>query len=116
MDITQEKVGGVVAAVLKGRVDAGTSKAVEDALLKLIDGGERRLVVDLAAVDYISSVGLRVLIVAARRLKPLQGTVAVCSLQPAIKQIFEIAGFTAIFKIYATRGEAFAALEGHAAV
>ena len=112
MEITQEKVGSVMAVALTGRVDAGTSKAVEDALLKLIDGGERRLVVDLAAVDYISSVGLRVLILAAKRLKPLKGTVAPCSLQPAIRQIFEIAGFTTIFTIYGSRSEAITALEG----
>ena len=110
MDIKQEKVGNVVAVVLKGRVDAATSKTVEDALLNLIDGGERKFVIDLAGVDYISSVGLRVLILAAKRLKPLQGAVTVCSLQPQIRQVFDIAGFTTIFKIYANQGEAAAAM------
>jgi anti-anti-sigma factor len=110
MEITQEKIGTITTVTLKGRMDAGTSKSVEDHLLKLIDGGEHRLVVDFAQLDYISSVGLRVLILASKKVKPLQGSIVVCALQPTIKQVFEVAGFTTIFKVYPTRDDAVAGL------
>lgn len=110
MEITQEQIGTITVVALKGRLDAGTSKGVEDALLKLIDEGAHRMTVDMAQLDYISSVGLRVLILAAKRVKPLAGTIVVCALQPTIKQVFEVAGFTSIFKVYATRDEAVTAL------
>ena len=110
MEITQERGGSFTAVALKGRMDAGTSKSVEDYLMKLIDGGEHRLLVDFAQLEYISSVGLRVLILAAKKVKPLQGSVVVCALQPTIKQVFEVAGFTTIFKVYSTRADAIAGL------
>jgi anti-anti-sigma factor len=110
MDIQNHKTGAVIVVALKGRMDAGTSKAVEDHLLKLIEGGERKLVVDFAQLDYISSVGLRVLILAQKKSKPLGGIVGVCSLQPAIKQVFDVAGFTQLFKVFPSRDEAVAGM------
>ena len=110
MDITNHKLGTVTTVALRGRWDAATSKAVEDHIMQLIDSGDRKLVIDLAHVEYISSVGLRVLILAAKRVKPMQGTVVVCALKPAIKNVFEVAGFTSLFKEYGTRDEAVAGL------
>jgi anti-anti-sigma factor len=106
MDIVEGKEGGVMTVALKGRLDALTSKGVEERLLQLIDAGERHMVMDLSQLDYISSVGLRVLILVAKRLKQLDGKVVVCALQEPIQQVFEISGFTHIFPIYATRAEA----------
>jgi anti-anti-sigma factor len=111
MQISEEKLGMVLAVALQGRLDAATSKGVEDRLLSLIESGESRLVVDLAKLDYISSVGLRVLMLAAKRLRAAEGAIAVCALQPSVAQVFEIAGFTTIFRIFPNRGAAVAAIE-----
>jgi stage II sporulation protein AA (anti-sigma F factor antagonist) len=106
MEIVEEKLGTVLAVALRGRLDAQTSKAVEDRLLSLIESGEVRLVVDLEQLHYISSVGLRVLLLAAKRLRTANGAIAVCALQPTVQQVFEIAGFTGIFRIFPTRDAA----------
>jgi anti-anti-sigma factor len=103
MQISQEKVTDFVTISLKGRLDASTSKTVEDYLLKQIDGGERVLVIDLAGLDYISSVGLRVFMMAAKRLRGVQGKIVVCSLQTPIRQIFDIAGFQHVLPIFNDR-------------
>lgn len=103
MQISEDKNGDVLTVGLKGRLDAATSKTVEEFLLKKIDAGEKHLVLDLAQLDYISSVGLRVFMMAAKRLKIVQGKIVVCSLQPPIKQVFEIAGFTNLFPMFDTR-------------
>ena len=110
MQIVEEKLEAVMTIALKGRLDAVTSKAVEERLLGLIESGEIRLVADLAQLDYISSVGLRVLMLAAKRLRTAHGTIVVCALQPTVQQVFEIAGFTTIFRVFPSRAEAVAAL------
>ena len=106
MQISEEKIVDVLAVGLKGRLDGNTSKSVEDYLLKQIDAGERVFVLDLTHVDYISSVGLRVFMVAAKRLKVVQGRIVVCSLQGPIKQVFEISGFTTLFPMFDDRESA----------
>jgi anti-anti-sigma factor len=106
MDIVVNKEGVVTTISLKGRLDALTSKQAEEQLLQIVETGERLLVMDLGELSYISSVGLRVLMLLAKRLKTVQGRVVVCSLQESIQQVFEIAGFTTIFGIYASRDEA----------
>jgi stage II sporulation protein AA (anti-sigma F factor antagonist) len=112
MEIAEERVGEALSVALIGRLDALTSKAVEQQILKRIDEGQRRLVIDLERLDYISSVGLRVLLLTAKRLKSGNGTVVVCSLQPSIRQVFDIAGFTALFQIVGTRAEALQQIQG----
>jgi anti-anti-sigma factor len=106
MQISEEKIADVLAVRLKGRLDATTSKSVEEYLLKQIDAGERIFVLDLAHLDYISSVGLRVFMVAAKRLKVLQGRMVICALQVPIRQLFEISGFATMFPMFEDRDAA----------
>lgn len=111
MQISEDKNGDVLTVGLKGRLDAATSKTVEEFLLKKIDAGEKRLVLDLSGLDYISSVGLRVFMMAAKRLKVVQGKIVVCALSAPIKQVFEIAGFTNLFPMFDTREAAAAGVK-----
>ena len=106
MEITETKAADVMTIALKGRLDAATSKTTEDRILKTIESGERRLVLDLGGLSYVSSVGLRVLMVTAKRMKSVQGKLAVCSLQPSVKEVFEIAGFLTIFRVFETCAQA----------
>jgi anti-anti-sigma factor len=106
MEIIEELTGQVLMVALKGRLDATTSKGVEEQILKRIEEGKRKLVIDLEHLDFISSVGLRVLLLTTKRLKGSNGIVVVCSPQPNIKQVFAIAGFLPLFLIFDTRAEA----------
>jgi anti-anti-sigma factor len=100
MDITERKTGEVCIVSLAGRLDSATAEAFGQRLHQLIDRGERRLVIDGEALDYISSAGLRVLLVSAKRLKTIEGQIVLSSLKPHIVEVFEIAGFKSIFPIY----------------
>jgi anti-sigma B factor antagonist len=100
MEISERKAGGVCVVSITGRLDSGTSDGLGQRLHLLIDGGERRLVIDAEKLDYISSTGLRVLLVAAKRLKAVDGRIVLSSLKPHILEVFEIAGFKSIFPIY----------------
>jgi anti-sigma B factor antagonist len=100
MDISETKRSGAVVVSVAGRVDAGNAATLEQRLLGLIDGGERRVVVDCAGLDYISSAGLRALLVAVKRLKGTGGKMALGSLKDDIREVFDIAGFSAILSVY----------------
>lgn len=111
MEISESTRSGVVIFGLKGRLDASNANVLEDTLLASIGAGMRRLVVDCGQLDYISSAGLRVLLVAAKRLKGGDGQIALAALKEPIKEVFDIAGFSSIFHIYDTADEAVAGLQ-----
>jgi len=111
MEISESKRNGVVILALHGRLDASNAGDLEQRVLGLIAGGDTRFVVDGAQLDYISSAGLRVLLVAAKRLKATHGTIALAALQAQVKEVFDIAGFASIFPIHATAAAAVAALQ-----
>ncbi len=102
MDIREKKQGVVTVIALRGRLDAYTSPALERRIQALLDQGESRLVFDCSELAYISSLGLRVLIVAAKNLQKIDGKIALASLADNICEIFKISGFTRVFPIYAT--------------
>lgn len=106
MKITESKRGDVIVLGLKGRLDASTSNELEEQLLGLTSRGEKLFVVDFSQLDYISSSGLRVFLLVAKKLKKVNGTIALCSMKDYIKEVFDIAGFSSIFHIYLTQEEA----------
>ena len=108
MELTRRRESGIEVVVLQGRLDAFTSKTIEEQILELIEGGVRHLIVDLQAVDYVSSVGLRLLLKAAKRLRDLGGRLAVSSLQPTVREAFEFSGLAALFPAFASTEEALA--------
>ncbi len=110
MEISQEKSGDVVVVAPVGRVDAVTSDELEQTLLDLVAKGEAKLVLELRAVEYISSAGLRVLLRLARKQKERSGRVVLSSLSPAVRQVFELAGFVSLFEMEGSRELAIARL------
>ena len=110
MDIQELRSGEVVVVAPRGRVDSTTSGDLEQRLLQLVGGGERRLVLDLAGVEYISSAGLRVLLVVARRMKAAPGDLVLCALTPPVRQVFDLAGFLPLFATEDTRAAALSRL------
>ena len=99
MNITEGRRGEVLVVRPEGRIDTNTSDELDRALAGRVDGGARRLVVDMSGTDYISSAGLRVLLLAAKRLKGVSGLLVLGGMNPSVRQIFELAGFVAIFAI-----------------
>jgi anti-anti-sigma factor len=110
MDISEDRKADAVVLALSGKLDATTAKTFEDKILAVINSGTQRLVVDLSTLEYVSSSGLRVFLLAAKRLQSRDGKVALCGLQDHIRQVFDLAGFSSIFSIYASRDEAIRSL------
>lgn len=110
MELQQDRSDGVLVLAPIGRVDSNSSGELETQLMALLGAGERRLVVDMRGVEYISSAGLRVLLLLARRLQETAGEVVLCSMGKAVRQVFELAGFLSIFKVEPSREHALARL------
>ncbi len=110
MDIHEERKDGFLVLGLEGRLDATNAKVLEDKVLAVIDGGESRFVIDLSQLNYVSSAGLRVFLLASKRLNPSGGKVALCSLQEPVKQVFDIVGFYSILSISDSKDEALKSL------
>ena len=111
-DLTLEcrlEAGTVVAKAI-GRVDGVNSLKFQDALTSVLEKNVTAFVLDLEHLSYISSAGLRVILVAARDLQERTGKFAVCALSDAVADVFRISGFDNVVPTYATQPEALSAL------
>ena len=106
MDISEDRKADAVILALSGKLDATTAKTFEDRILGVINSGTQRLVVDLSQLDYVSSSGLRVFILAAKRLQTVDGKIVLCSMKDHVRQVFDLAGFSSMLSIYGSRDEA----------
>ncbi|WP_323018755.1 STAS domain-containing protein [Castellaniella sp.] len=111
MPFTTSKSGSVLIVQPEGQVNSSNAAAFEADLLVELDKGEQRIVLDLARLDYISSAGLRVILLLAKKLKQAGGALALCAIQPNVREVLEISGFLSILKVYDQKSEAVAALE-----
>jgi len=112
MDLAQKRIAGTIVLAPSGRIDHATAEAFKTSLgphVARCAAGQDRLVLDFSAVEYISSAGLRVLMLAAKQAKAQGGVLAVAALQPIVREIFEISRFTLVLKVFATVDEALAA-------
>lgn len=98
LEIHEEAVGEVRVLGLKGRLDTDTAADLELAAQDLIDAGSQDFVVDLSGVGYVSSAGLRVLLMIAKSIDG-KGSLCLCGLNPTVRQVFDVAGFTPLFVI-----------------
>lgn len=97
---------------VRGRIDSGTAKECEDYLLGHVADGRSAMVIDLGEVDYVSSAGLRVLVMAAKRAMRLGLGFVLCRLQEDVAEVVEISGLTDILSVHAGAADAVAALKG----
>lgn len=111
MEIERQLRDGLALFAPAGRIDTTTSPLLDDELKRVVDGGARDLVVDFGRVDYISSAGLRVLLVLAKRLRSERGRLVLCGLNGPVWQVFDLAGFLPLFTIEESREAALARLD-----
>ncbi|MBW1700948.1 MAG: STAS domain-containing protein [Deltaproteobacteria bacterium] len=94
------KTKNTVIVAVKGRMDAVSAPEFEKRLGDWIEGGEIRFIIDFCDLDYISSAGLRSILTTAKKLKAKDGQIFLAALKEAVKEVFEISGFSSIIPIY----------------
>ena len=105
--ILNELTNGEVSIIeIDGRLDTTNYGQLEKVVLDYIAKGKIKILVDCSKMDYVSSSGLRIFLMALKKIMGLNGKFVLCGLQESIREIFDISGFTSIFKIFPTQEEA----------
>ena len=97
MTVKKEKNGDVLTVSIEGRLDTTTAPELEAELKGALDG-IAELVLDVSAMDYISSAGLRVLL-SAQKTMNRQGEMKVTGVSEMVMEIFDVTGFSSILNI-----------------
>jgi anti-anti-sigma factor len=94
-----------------GRIDASNAAVAEKDMLARLEAAQYRLVIDLSGIEYLSSAGLRALLVAAKTAKSHGGMTVLAAPRPTVAEVFKMSGFEKIIKITPTATEALAYLQ-----
>jgi anti-anti-sigma factor len=103
VDFSSSSLADVIVAVPAGQIDHPNAQALQQALEPILNGpptGTRALVLDFSRVEYISSMGLRVLLMAAKQMRARGSRIAVAALGPVVKEIFDIARFGHVTEVF----------------
>lgn len=106
MEIREEKKAAVNILSIEGRLDSNTSGILENRIMSLLEHESKDFVIDFSGMDYISSAGLRVLLMAAKKTKTKGGKVVLSALCENVREVFEMSGFISIFDVFDTKDEA----------
>lgn len=98
MEITTEKKDNYNLLNVSGRLDSTTAPEFENTLINFLEQGKENMV-NFNELKYISSSGLRVLLVAAKKLSATNEKLTIIAMQDHIKEVFDISGFTGLFNI-----------------
>ena len=106
MEITSSEINGVAVLKLSGRLDGVAAPELEKKLSETVAAGTERLVFDCSGVEYASSAGLRVFLLAAKQMKTRGGRCGFAALTPALREVFLVSGFLDIFEVHDTVAQA----------
>lgn len=112
MDLAHEVSTGLLIIRPRGRVDSDTAGTFEARCASLIGEGPSQVIVDFSDVEYISSAGLRALLIAAKTAQSLGGALTLCGLKGGVGKVMSVSGFDTLLGAHASVSEAAAALRG----
>jgi anti-anti-sigma factor len=106
INFSREQIGDIEICRISGKLDANTASEVEKNLQDAINSGNKKLVLDLQGLDYLSSAGIRVLLQAYKRMESSKGEMVLTSLNEKVLEIFAIAGLDHFFVLTDNEEEA----------
>lgn len=110
LEISHEVINDVLVIKLAGRLDGVTSKTFTEKTSAADQASFARIVLNCKDLNYISSEGLRVMLMTAKRAKSLGGAMTLCSVNPSVNEVLVISGFGNLFGVHADVSQAVAAL------
>jgi anti-anti-sigma factor len=110
LQLLHHRLADVIVVTPTGQLDHPTAQQLQQALQPVLDdsAGVSALVMDFAGVEYISSMGLRVLLLAAKHMRAKNARIAVAALQPVVDEIFGIARFRHVVEVFPSVRDALA--------
>ena len=111
MNLNIDYEDDVLCVAAAGRLDMDTQEDFQQNILQsLQETGAQRLILDLSDTEYISSAGLKSLLVVASHCTKQSVRSAVCSMRPEVARVYRTTGFTRVMNLYDTREDAASAL------
>ena len=110
MNLRVEALAEASYLIPEGRLDFEAAPGFQEALERVMSSNPRppAVIIDGAALEYVSSAGLRAFLLGARAAQRASIPFALCALQPAVREVFELSGFTRIITVQADRPTALA--------
>ena len=100
MNITTQNTNDGVLVQVEGRIDTTNYNEFEMAMNEVFKDEVKQIYLDCSGLNYISSSGLRIFLTIQKKMMAVGGKFKLFAMQPAIKEIFDISGFSSIFSIY----------------
>ena len=100
MNVKTQEEKGYWVVKLEGRLDISNSSQFEQDCMNWIEQGQRKFILDLAALEYISSAGLRSILAATKKLKAQNGSLALCALSGLVEEVVTVSGFDNILQVF----------------
>lgn len=110
MPITVDSREGVALIRPTGRIDSANANEFESVVTARLDEGCQKLVFDFSDLDFMSSAGLRVVLLAGKRMREAKGKLAFAGLRENVHDVFSMSGFLKLFQAHPTLDEALAAV------
>ena len=111
MEIPNENVDGTLILKPTGRIDGQNAVDFQTAIESIVSDSDKSVILELEDLVYISSAGLRVILLLAKTLKSRNAQFAMCSIAGSVKDVFDISGFGKIIATHDTREDALAAVQ-----
>ena len=108
--VTEERHHDALVLLPAGSLDGGNVHNFESLVMGHVNNGERRLIVDFSGLNFVSSAGLRVFVIAARALRAGNGRIILCGMKHHVEDVFRVSGIYRVIEIKASRAEALEAL------
>lgn len=105
-DLKEEIRDDILVLRIKGRLDALSSPHAEKKVFDAINNGRQKLLIDMSAVTYLSSAGMRMLLSTSKKLRSLGGKMAVCSMTTNVLDVLKMSGFDHVLEMYKSEEEA----------
>ena len=105
-ELIEEQKGDVLLIKIKGRLDAVSSPTAEKKVFDRINEGHHKMVLEIGAVTYISSAGMRMLLSTTKKIRTLSGKLCICGMSSNVLDVLKMSGFDHILELHATEEEA----------
>ncbi len=106
MEIVTRQLGSALVAAVSGRVDSLTAVEFQQGLSNAIEAGGGKLVLDCGELSYISSAGLRALLVCIKQADAAEGRLNLCCVPDRIREVLDVSGFVRFTQLFNTIAEA----------
>ncbi len=100
LTVTSREQAGITFVKMRGSLSATTAEQGNQDMQKIVEAGAKKVVINLADVDYISSGGIRTLILACKQLNNVRGEMKIAAAKGMVKEALEASGFHLLNRVY----------------